>query len=100
MKLSTILAASALLGAAPSLANEEADDQAKARENFQQADANSDGKLTQAEFRNFINANAEDGLGRAGVVRRYGAYGTAFERVDKNKDGVVTARELAAARRN
>ncbi|MFN2098751.1 hypothetical protein [Altererythrobacter sp. MF3-039] len=100
MKLSTILAASAVLVAAPLLANEEADDQAKARKNFQNADADSDGKLTRAEFRNFINANAEDGLGRAGMVRRYGAYGTAFERVDKNEDGVVTARELAAARRN
>ncbi|BDI60829.1 hypothetical protein [Qipengyuania nanhaisediminis] len=100
MKISKIVAASALLFASPLLANGEADDQAKARENFQQADEDKDGKLTRAEFRNFINANAEDGLGRAGMVRRLGAYGTAFERVDKNADGVVTARELAAARRN
>lgn len=100
MKISKIVAASALLVAAPVLANEDADDQAKARENFQQADADDDGKLTPAEFRNFIDANADDGLGRAGMVRRFGAYVTAFEKVDKNADGVVTARELAAARRN
>ena len=100
MKISKIVAASALLVAAPLHANEGADDQAKARENFQQADADDDGKLTPAEFRNFIDANADDGLGRAGMVRRFGAYETAFKRVDKNADGVVTARELAAARRN
>ena len=100
MKISRIVAASALLVAAPLLANEEADDQAKARENYQQADADNDGKLTPAEFRDFINANADDGLGRAGMVRRFGAYDTAFKRVDKNADGVLTARELAAARRN
>lgn len=100
MKISKIVAAFALLVAAPVLANEDTDDQAKARENFQQADADDDGKLTPAEFRNFIDANADDGLGRAGMVRRFGAYETAFEKVDKNADGVVTARELAAARRN
>ena len=100
MKISKIVAASALLVAAPLLANEEADDQAKARENYQQADADNDGKLTPAEFRDFINANADDGLVRAGMVRRLRAYGTAFKRVDKNADGVVTAPELAAARRN
>ena len=100
MKISRIIAASALLVAAPVLANEEADDQAKARENFQQADADNDRKLTLAEFRIFIDANADDGLGRAGMVRRFGAYETAFIRVDKNADGVVTAPELAAARRN
>ena len=100
MKISKIVAASGLLVAAPVLANEDADDQAKARENFQQADEDNDGKLTPAEFRNFIDANADDGLGRAGMVRRFGAYETAFKRVDKNADGIVTASELAAARRN
>ena len=100
MKIPKIVAASALLVATPVLANQEADDQAKARENFQQADADNDGKLTPAEFRNFINANADDGLGRAGMVRRFGAYETAFERLDTNADGLVTPRELAAARRD
>ena len=100
MRVSTIVAVSALLVASPLLANDKSDDQAKARENFQQADTDNDGKLTRAEFRKFIDANADDGLGRAGMVRRFGAYGRAFETVDKNADGVVTATELAAARRN
>jgi Ca2+-binding EF-hand superfamily protein len=100
MRISIIVATSALLVASPALANEKADDRAKAQENFQQADSNNDGKLTPAEFRKFIDANAKDGLGRAGMVRRFGAYGTAFGKVDKNADGVVTPRELAAARRN
>ncbi|MEP3420653.1 MAG: EF-hand domain-containing protein [Erythrobacter sp.] len=100
MKTSIPIAVSALLMATPLLANEVADDQAKARENFQQADADNDGKLTPAEFREFINANADDGLGRAGMVRRFGAYDTAFERIDKNEDGLVTPVELSAARRN
>jgi hypothetical protein len=34
------------------------------------------------------------------MVRRLGAYGTAFGKIDKNADGMVTPRELAAARRN
>ena len=100
MKTSIPIVVSALFVATPLLANQEADDRAKARENFQQADANSDRQLTRAEFRDFINANADDGLGRAGMVRRFGAYDTAFERLDKNEDGVVTPAELAAARRN
>ncbi|WP_108787168.1 EF-hand domain-containing protein [Erythrobacter sp. Alg231-14] len=100
MKTSIPIAVSALLVATPLLANEVADDQAKARENFQQADADNDGELTPAEFREFINANADDGLGRAGMVRRFGAYDTAFGRIDKNEDGLVTPAELSAARRN
>ncbi len=99
MKISKIVAASALLVAAPTIANEKADDQAKARENFQQADADSNRKLTRAEFRNFINANADDDIGRAAIVRRFGAYEKAFERLDANKDGEINAQELAAARR-
>ena len=98
MKTSIPIFVSALFIASPLLANDEADDRAKARENFQQSDADSDGKLTRAEFRNFINANADDGLGRAGMVRRFGAYDTAFDRVDKDKDGVVTPTEIAAVR--
>ena len=100
MKTSIPIVVSALFVATPLLANQEADDRAKARENFQQADADSDGKLTRTEFRNFINANADDGLGRARTVRRLGAYDRAFERLDNNEDGMVTVGEIAAARRN
>lgn len=98
MKNFAIVAASALLVAASASANEKTDDRAKARENFQQADVDSDGKLTRAEFRNFINANADDDIGRASTVRRFGAYDRAFGRLDANKDGEITTQELAAAR--
>jgi Ca2+-binding EF-hand superfamily protein len=99
MRISIIVATSALLVASPALANEKADDRAKARENFQQADADSNRKLTRAEFRNFINANADDDIGRAAMVRRFGAYEKAFKRLDVNEDGEINAQELAAARK-
>ena len=98
MKGSRIVAASALLVATSAIANEKADERAKAQANFQQADENSDGKLTPSEFRNFINANADDDIGRASTVRRFGAYVRAFGRLDANKDGEITVQELAAAR--
>nr|WP_298925452.1 EF-hand domain-containing protein [uncultured Erythrobacter sp.] len=99
MKISRIVAASALLVATPAISDEVEDDRAKARENFQQADADSNRKLTRAEFRNFIDANADDDIGRAAMVRRFGAYEKAFERLDANNDGEINAQELAAAGR-
>ncbi|MEL6486064.1 MAG: hypothetical protein AAFQ13_02825 [Pseudomonadota bacterium] len=74
------------------------DAQKAAAENFQQADANEDGKLSKTEFRKFIDLNAEDKLGRAATVKSYGMYDTAFGRVDANKDGYVTSDELKAMR--
>ncbi len=85
----------AIFVAAPTLANANAD-RAAARENFKQADGNNDGKLSKSEFRRFIDKNAKDGVGRAGMVRRLGAYDKAFSRVDSNKDGFVTGTELVA----
>ncbi|NNC73717.1 MAG: hypothetical protein HKN78_12695 [Sphingomonadaceae bacterium] len=67
-----------------------------ARANFGQADVNGDGKLSRREFRMFVNANAEDGLGQAGMVRRFSAYDRAFARVDQNGSGFVTPAELSA----
>ena len=72
-------------------------DREAARANFRQADANDDNKLSRAEFRAFINANAEDGIGRAGMVRRFRAYDRAFTRIDQNSSGFVTPSELSAA---
>lgn len=68
-----------------------------AQANFREADANGDRRLSRAEFRAFIDANAEDGLGRASTVRRFGAYDRAFDRADRNGNGIVTPAELAAA---
>lgn len=75
------------------------DNQKLAAENFAQADANEDGKLSKSEFRTFIDLNAEDNLGRAATVKSYGIYDRAFGRVDGNKDGYVTPEEIKAARK-
>ena len=80
-------------GAAAQDANQKA-----ASENFQQADANDDGKLSKSEFRKFIDLNAEDKIGRAATVKSYGMYDTAFGRVDANEDGYITPDELKAMR--
>ena len=65
-------------------------------ENFRQADANGDGALTLSEFRTLIDLNAEDGIGRAGMVKRFGRYGQAFGHIDANGDGLVTQEEMRA----
>lgn len=72
---------------------------AKRAENYQQADANGDRKLSKAEFKVFINANAADGLGNASKIKRFGAYNRAFKKLDANSDGFVTVPEMAAAKK-
>ena len=71
-----------------------AQSQGLAVENYQQADADGDGRLVLAEFTKFIDLNAADGLGTAARVSSRGLHGRAFERVDANGDGVVTPEEL------
>ena len=68
--------------------------QAKREVNFKAADANGDGALTESEFQAFIDANADDNLGQAAKIRRFGAYDRAFNRVDKDKTGTVTWSEV------
>lgn len=84
--------------AVPCAAQISEEKQKLARENYQQADRNDDRKLNSEEFRAFINANAEDDIGRASTVRRFGAYDRAFARLDADKDGEITLTEMAAAR--
>lgn len=67
-----------------------------AAENFMQADANQDGALTRGEFQTLINLNADDSLGRASMIKRFGRYDTAFNRIDANQDGFVTPEEMQA----
>ncbi len=69
---------------------------AQARANFQAADVNQDQVLDPAEFKTFINLNADHNLGRAGMIRRFGMYGRAFGTADANGDGVVSKQEIAA----
>lgn len=69
--------------------------QEKAAANFLQADSNSDGALSASEFRTFIDLNAADNIGRAGTIKRRGAYQLAFSRLDSNRDGQVTPSEIS-----
>lgn len=69
---------------------------AQAQANFSKADMNQDQQLNFDEFTTFINLNADHGLGRAGMIRRFGMHGRAFGEVDMNRDGQVTKEEIAA----
>ncbi|MEO9682379.1 MAG: hypothetical protein ABJF86_02905 [Tateyamaria sp.] len=65
--------------------------------NFQMADANSDGALSQAEFTAFIDLNAASKIGQSSHVQKLGLYRKAFARLDANSDGAVSAAELRSA---
>lgn len=82
-----------LFTATPTLA-EEPDALGNAKDNFTAADHDGDGKLDQTEFRFLIDANAEDNIGRAATISRFGAYNRAFKRVDKNRDRDVAWAEI------
>lgn len=92
--LAAIAAVAAL--AAPTLASAEMSeaDRELAAENFMQADADADGRLTLPEFEQLIALNAEDDLGRARLLRRFGREEMAFRRIDGNADGAVTPEEM------
>jgi hypothetical protein len=83
------------LGAAQAQNLSKADRQ-KMIENIVQADKNNDGAISRSEFETLINLNAADGLGRAGQVKRRGAYDLAFGRLDANGDGFLTQAEMQA----
>ena len=53
-------------------------------------------QLNVAEFKTFIDLNADHKLGRAASIRRFGMYIKAFKTIDANGDGVVTKDEIAA----
>lgn len=69
---------------------------AQLQANFQAADIDRNEQLNLAEFKTFINLNADHKLGRSASVRRFGMYTTAFKEIDANGDGVVTKEEIAA----
>jgi Ca2+-binding EF-hand superfamily protein len=71
-------------------ANADASEQQAIREaNFAAADADGDGALTPTEFKAFIDANADDNLGQAATLRRFGAYDRAFKKLDKDESTVT-----------
>jgi Ca2+-binding EF-hand superfamily protein len=71
----------------------------QAQAHFKAADADSDGQLSVAEFKTFIDLNADHNLGRASSIRRFGIYTNAFKKADANGDGVVSKEEIAAQAR-
>jgi len=64
--------------------------------NFLAADVDKNEQLNVAEFKTFINLNADHKLGRASSIRRFGMYTKAFKEIDTNGDGIVTKEEIAA----
>ena len=65
---------------------------------FLAADANGDKQLDKAEFTVLINAMAEAGRENAVKVRRFGAYGMAFGKIDADGDGRLSIPELGAGK--
>ncbi len=70
---------------------------AQARANFVKADINQDRHLDYAEFKIFINLNADHNIGRASMIRRFNAHDRAFLRVDLDRDGRISPAELSEA---
>ncbi|WP_153770682.1 hypothetical protein [Labrenzia sp. CE80] len=64
---------------------------------FLKADVNKDRVLTRKEFRTFVRAMADSGQSTARKIRFFGAYGFAFNIIDKNRDGIVTPLEMRNA---
>lgn len=69
---------------------------AQLQANFQAADVDKNEQLNVAEFKTFINLNADHKLGRAASIRRFGMYTKAFKEIDADGDGSVTKREISA----
>jgi len=65
-------------------------------ENFKKADANGDGMLTRSEFEKLIQLNAQANIGQAPQIVRFGRYDMAFNRVDADRNGLLTPQELQA----
>ena len=76
-------------------AAEERDPRAIIESNFKAADADGNGRLSPAEFRALIDANAESEIGRAAMVKRFGAYDRAFSAADQDGDGSVAWSEIS-----
>lgn len=61
---------------------------------FKVADADGNGILEVAEFRQFVDLRADSGSNIAKRVRAFRAYGVALNRVDYDGDGRVSGAEL------
>ncbi|MFN4009043.1 MAG: hypothetical protein ACK4K8_03710 [Pannonibacter sp.] len=95
-----IIAASAALSLSGVQAQTMSDaNKQKLAENYAQADANGDKALTRAEFNNLLLLNAQDNIGRAAQIVRFGRQDTAFNQIDADRNGLVTQQELQALAR-
>lgn len=65
---------------------------------FLKADTNGDRMISTGEFRTLINELVAIGSEKAVSVKKWGAYGYAFKRIDADKDGMITPAELQAQR--
>jgi Ca2+-binding EF-hand superfamily protein len=74
-------------------------DRQKLVENYIQADVDGDQALTRSEFHTLLSLNAQDNLGRAGQIVKFGRQDMAFDRIDADRNGVVTQQELQALAR-
>lgn len=95
-----VAAAALSVSAPPALAQLAPADVAVAEANFKKADAAGTGKLTAAEFKNFIDLNADSKIGKAAKIKSFGAYSKAFAAVDADKDGTITWAEYMHAQGN
>lgn len=64
---------------------------------FVKADQDKDQRLSRAEFKIFIDEMAKSGQSTAKRIRFWKAYGYAFSRVDKNKNGLAEPMEMRSA---
>lgn len=71
----------------------------KLAENLAQADANGDKALTRAEFNKLLVLNAQDNIGKAAQIVRFGRQDTAFNQIDADRNGLVTQQEMQALAR-
>lgn len=94
--LAGLMAASLLGGLASSAWALTAEQLAQAQANFKAANP-SGGPLDRAQFKTFIDLNANTKIGRSAMIKSNNAYDRAFGVVDANKNGSVTWDEYVAA---
>jgi hypothetical protein len=71
----------------------------KLAENYVQADADGDKALTRSEFHTLLSLNAQDNLGKATQIVKFGRQDMAFNRIDADRNDLVTQQELQALAR-
>ena len=70
------------------------------RKNFKSADKDGDDVITRAQFRVFVDANAEIDFAMSKQIKRMRAYQRAFGRVDLDRDGTLSWEEYLSVLRS